>query len=82
MGISRNSLTGSAYADLDMRLSRDVRRGKGAQARTITLSADAFNLLNRVNYGNYVGTLSSPLFGQAVSAREPRQMQFSARVRF
>ena len=48
----------------------------------MTLGFDAFNVTNRVNYGSFVGTLSSPLFGQPVSARSPRQLQFSARMKF
>jgi len=35
-----------------------------------------------VNYVNFVGTVGSPLFGQPVSARAARQLQFSARVKF
>ena len=48
----------------------------------MTFGLDAFNLLNRVNYGGYVGTVSSPLFGLPVSARPPRQLQFSTRLKF
>jgi hypothetical protein len=42
----------------------------------------AFNVLNRINYVNFVGTLGSPLFGQPVGARPARRMQVSARVKF
>jgi hypothetical protein len=35
-----------------------------------------------VNFGTFVGTLTSPLFGQPVSARPARQLQFSARMKF
>jgi hypothetical protein len=35
-----------------------------------------------VNYGTFVGTLGSPLFGQPISARPPRQMQISLRMAF
>jgi hypothetical protein len=80
--VNRNTLEGDGYATLDLRASRDVKIGAGKEARTVTLGLDAFNLLNRVNYGNYVGTLGSPLFGVPVSARAPRQLQFSARLKF
>jgi hypothetical protein len=43
---------------------------------------DAFNALNHVNYSYYVGNLSSPFFGEAVSAQPPRRVQFSLRVRY
>jgi hypothetical protein len=35
-----------------------------------------------VNYGTYVGTLTSPLFTQPVSAQAARQLQISARIKF
>lgn len=83
VGVPRNSLAGAGYVDVDLRASRDVKFGKGTpQERTVTIGLDAFNLFNQVNYGTYVGTVTSPIFGQPVSARPPRQLQFSARLRF
>jgi Carboxypeptidase regulatory-like domain/TonB dependent receptor len=84
-GVSRNSLQGPAYADLDLRWSRDftVRNGKkkdeGVKA---TLAVDAFNILNEVNYSSFIGNLSSPFFGQAIAAQPPRRLQFSFRLKF
>jgi len=89
-GVGRNTLEAAGAATLDLRVSRDLNlssgagRGGGAakDARSVTLGIDAFNVLNRVNYVNFVGTVGSPLFGQPVSARAARQLQFSARVKF
>jgi Carboxypeptidase regulatory-like domain/TonB dependent receptor len=84
-GISRNTLQGPAYADLDLRWSRDftVRKSKkkdgGVKA---TLAVDAFNVLNEVNYSSFIGNLSSPFFGQAIAAQPPRRLQFSFRLKF
>jgi hypothetical protein len=75
-GVARNTLEGDGYASLDLRASREVKFGTGKDAPAMTFGVGAFNLLNRVNYSSYVGTLSSPLFGQPVSARAPRQLQF------
>jgi hypothetical protein len=80
--VPRNSLTTTGFASLDIRASRDIKLGGGKDARAVTLGFDAFNVTNRVNYGSFIGTLSSPLFGQPVSARSPRQLQFSARMKF
>jgi hypothetical protein len=80
--VARNTLESASSAQLDLRLSREAKMGGGKDARTVTLALDAFNVLNRVNYGTFVGTLGSPLFGQPVSARAPRQLQLSARVKF
>ncbi|MDQ6653829.1 MAG: TonB-dependent receptor [Acidobacteriota bacterium] len=84
-GISRNSLQGPAYADLDLRWSRDfsLRKGKkqdeGVKA---TLAVDAFNVLNEVNYSGYIGNLSSPFFGKAIAAQPSRRLQVSFRLKF
>ena len=82
IGVARNSLEAAGSAQLDLRLSRELKAGGGKDGRTITLALDGFNVLNRVNYGTFVGTLGSPLFGQPVSARAPRQLQLSVRVKF
>jgi hypothetical protein len=83
VGVPRNSLQGAGVANLDLRASRDVAFGKGTpHARALTFGLDGFNVLNRVNYTNYVGVVSSPLFGQPVAATRPRQLQLSARFKF
>jgi hypothetical protein len=81
-GITRNTLQGPGQAQLDARVSREFAFDKRHPSRTIALGLDAFNLLNAVNYLSYVGTISSPLFGQPVNAQAPRELQLSARVKF
>jgi hypothetical protein len=81
-GVARNTLTAAGYSQLDLRLSHEFKRGAQKDGRSVTVALDAFNVLNQVNYATYVGTLGSPLFGQPVSARPPRQFQLSARVGF
>jgi hypothetical protein len=43
---------------------------------------DAFNVINRVNYSGFVGTLTSPFFGRAIAAQPPRRIQLSAGLHF
>jgi len=83
-GIGRNTLQGPGYADYDLRWSRDfkVARAKNDVTPTVTVSLDAFNVLNHLNYSSYVGNQSSPFFGHAVSAQPPRRLQFSMRFNF
>jgi outer membrane receptor protein involved in Fe transport len=82
-GVPRNSLQGPGYADVDLRWSRDLLVDDAkTSGRAITLGVDAFNVFNRVNAAGYVGTLTSPFFGRAVSAHGPRRLQFSVRARF
>jgi hypothetical protein len=81
-GIARNTLIAGDSATLDLHASRDVKLGAPKSGHELTLGADGFNLLNRVNYASYVGIISSPLFGTPVSARSARQFQLSLRYKF
>ena len=50
---------------------------------TLTFRVQFQNALNNVQYGNYVGTLTSPFFGHAIStARPSRQLELSLRFNF
>ena len=85
-GIPRNTLQGPDYASIDLRWSREFGLGhsakKGEDAPSFSLGVDAFNVLNRVNGVAFIGNLSSPFFGRAVTALPPRQIQLSAGFRF
>jgi hypothetical protein len=82
--VARNSLEGPGYADLDLRWSRELSLHGGARKSgpAMTIGVDAFNVLNHVNYSRYIGTLTSPFFGQAISAQSARRLQLSLRFRF
>jgi hypothetical protein len=82
LGVSRNSLESAGYQSLDVRVGKTLKLGSAKDAPSIALAMDGFNILNHVNYATYVGTVNSPLYGQPVSARSPRQLQFSARFSF
>jgi len=83
-GVARNSVEGPGYADLDLRWSRQLFLQRGVQKAgpSLTLGIDAFNVANHVNYARYVGTLTSPFFGQAIAAQPARRLQLSLRFRF
>jgi outer membrane receptor protein involved in Fe transport len=82
--VPRNSLHGPAYANLDLRWSRDffLVPAKKEKSPTVTLGVDAFNVVNHVNYVSYVGDLSSPFFGKPIAAQPPRRLQVSFRFKF
>jgi len=80
-GVPRNSLQGAAEATLDLRWSKDFPL-HGKEGPSLVAGVDAFNLLNRVNYGRFVGNLSSPFFGNPVSAGPARRMQVSFTFKF
>jgi hypothetical protein len=62
----------------DFRLTRSA----GDHARYLSAGLAAFNVLNHTNYQNYVGSLTSPLFGRPTSATNGRQMQLTVGYRF
>ena len=82
-GVGRNSLTGPGFAQLDLKCAREVPLKKGiGGGPKLTIAAEAFNVLNTVNYAGYIGNMSSPFFGTAVSARPPRRFQLSVAFEF
>jgi hypothetical protein len=82
VGVPRNSLESGGFSSFDVRASREISFGAGANRRVVTIGLDAFNLFNRTNYSTYVGTVGSPLFGLPVTAQAARQLQISTRVTF
>ena len=82
-GVGRNTLQGPGYLGLDLRWARDFaltrKKEKGPVA---TAAFDVFNVLNRVNYGSFVGNLSSAFYGQPVSSLPARRGQIALRLRF
>lgn len=82
--VTRNSGSGPGAAVVDVRWYRhfQLKPAKKDQGPRLTLGVDAFNVLNRVNYQNFVGALTSPFFGSAVATLPPRRLQLSARFQF
>jgi carboxypeptidase family protein/TonB-dependent receptor-like protein len=83
-GVPRNSGNGPMYSDVDIRLSKKIVLGakKEHGTRYLEFRADAFNALNQVNATNYVGVITSPLFGRANSSLPARQLQLSVKASF
>ncbi len=83
-GVARNTLQGPGSASVDVRWSHKFGLGskKGEDAPAWSVGVDAFNVLNRVNYAGYVGTLTSPFFGRATAAQPPRRVQLTAGFQF
>jgi hypothetical protein len=81
-GVPRNSLEGPGMVELDLRWSHDFRLNSKKEGPRLTTALDAFNVTNTVSYPTYVGNLSSPFFGEPISARPPRRLQLSVRFAF
>jgi hypothetical protein len=76
---SRNLIIGPGSRQLDAQVSRDIRLGG---TRVLTVNLNATNLLNMVNYAAIDTAVNSPTFGQVLSVRPMRSMQFGLRFRF
>jgi len=82
--VPRNTLETAGTVQLNLQWNHDFRVGKsqGDRARYISAGLASFNVLNRTNYESYVGTLTSPLFGQSTAAANGREMQLTVGYRF
>ena len=81
-GVGRNTGKGPGYLGLDVHLAKQfMYRGENSKAN-IEISGDAFNVLNRVNYMNFEGTLTSPFFGRANDSLPARTIQVQLKIRF
>ena len=83
--VGRNTLIGPGYADVDLTIERSLPLGG---SRKVLLRAEAFNLLNRVNFQlpnttvfTSAGTVS-PTAGRITAALPARQLQFGAKFLF
>jgi hypothetical protein len=83
-GVTRNTGIGPGTVLLDLRWYREFRFKPSLKDKSpsLTLNVDALNLPNRVNYPNYIGALTSPFFGRAVSTLPARRLQVSLRLQF
>lgn len=75
----RNSLTGPGFCSINLALVKHIRLGT---ASSIDLRAEAFNVLDRVNYALPDAFFGSPTFGRILSAGSPRRFQFGVRAVF
>lgn len=82
---SRNSLTGPAYASLDMGVHKSFRLWK--ESTRLQLRATVFNVFNSVNFSDSSVSLdptSPATFGQftATASGRGREMEFAVRLEF
>jgi hypothetical protein len=75
----RNARRGDAALSVDLRLSKIVRF---SARRTATAFVEVFNLTNEVNYGDYIGTVTSTVFGQPTTSGPMRRTQLGFRLDF
>jgi hypothetical protein len=83
-GVGRNTGIGPNLVQIDLRWYREfaLRPSRKDRSPKLQVSVDSFNLVNRFNPKSYMGALTSPFFGQPVSALPARRIQFGLRFQF
>jgi len=81
-GVTRNSGEGPGQVSVDVHLGRKFTFQRGDRKIDADAGIDSFNVLNHTNYTNYIGVITSPLFGKANAALDGRQMQFTVQIHF
>ncbi len=90
-GVGKNSLRGSWFRNVDLRLSRSFQirersTGKksvfGLMGQRMLVSVSIRNLLNSTNPQGYIGIQNSPLFGKPIYAYRARSIRFGITYSF
>ncbi len=75
----RNILDGPGYQNVNASLLKNTRLSERVN---LQLRLEAFNLFNHPNFNLPDNFLGSPTFGRILSARDPRHLQFGAKLLF
>jgi hypothetical protein len=89
-GVTRNIGDGPGFVQTDLRLTKVFNFYKSGldedgdviRFSRMELSFDAFNLFNHTNRTDIIGDISSPRFGLASTALQPRTIQLSIKFGF
>ena len=80
--VTRNSGEGPGQVSVDVHLGRKLTFQREDRKFDADVGIDAFNVLNRTNFTDYIGVITSPLFGKGNAALDRRQMQFTLQIHF
>jgi hypothetical protein len=76
----RNMVVGPAFFQTDLGLHKAFRLW--SEASHLEFRAEAFNVLNKVNYQAPDGNVSNGSFGSITAAYQPRQLQLAGKIIF
>jgi hypothetical protein len=77
--VGRNTERGDSFLDFNVSLSKDFAVTERVRFQ---VRGEVFNMFNVTNFNGTDGVMTSPNFGRAVSAFDPRRAQLAARVVF
>ena len=75
----RGTIETPGYIRWDASLFKNI---KFSERLNLQFRAEAFNVLNHTNFNAPVTSVTSSLFGQVLSARDPRQLQLALKLLF
>jgi hypothetical protein len=78
--VSRNKLRSYAFFNTDFGIHKDF--GLWSESSKLEFRAEAFNVLNQVNYQAPDGNISNGSFGTITTAYPARQLQLAAKIIF
>ncbi len=77
--VGRNTERGDSFLDFNLSVSKDFVITERVR---LQVRGEIFNVFNVTNFSAVDGVMSSPNFGRAVSAFDPRRAQLAARIVF
>jgi hypothetical protein len=84
-GVPRNSERGPAFSNISFNVSKafEIRASSsGGAPMNVNVFANVSNAFNHTNFGTPIGVQTSPLFGQPISAFNPREIEIGLRFQF
>jgi hypothetical protein len=75
----RSTILGPGAWNVDVAVSRSFAV---TEHQRIDFRGEAFNLINHARFGNPNTTMNSPSYGQILSVRDPRILQFALKYIF
>lgn len=77
--LGRNTERGDSFRDFSISVQKSFRV---TERLGVNFRAEAFNVLNFANYGTPIANIANISFGRSLSALDPRQLQFQAKLLF
>lgn len=80
---ARGAITGPPTKRFDFSMFKNFQLGKGESSKRLQMRMEVFNIFNHTNFRAIASTnVTSTLFGQISTVRDPRTIQFGAKLFF